>query len=54
MKKKNLTFLVQNTPYSFYTMQWGIQKGVPILQWRYCHEICGCGYEPNQGEVDEP
>ena len=24
-------------------MQCGIQKGVPILQWRYCHEILVCG-----------
>ena len=24
------------------------------MQWRYCHEILGCGYEPNQGDVEEP
>ena len=29
-------------------------KMCAILQWRYCHEIWDCGYEPNQWEVEEP
>ena len=29
-------------------------KRCAILQWRYWNEILGCGYEPNQGQVEGP